>query len=99
MLANITEIAYTNLSGVNPRFLTKTSSDQTAGLYKLVLQDLTLTCGATTLPTFRYIVVYNDTAAGDPLIAYYDYGGPISLAPGETFLIDFDPTNGFIQDQ
>lgn len=97
VLANITEIAYTNLSGVNPRNLTTSSSSQTAGLYKLILADLTLTCGATTLPTFRYVVIYNDTATNDPLIAYYDYGGPISLAPGETFTIDFDPTNGFIQ--
>jgi hypothetical protein len=46
---------------------------------------------------FRYVVIYNDTAAADELIAFYDYGSEITLASGETFTIDFDGTNGFLQ--
>lgn len=95
VLANITEIAYTNLS---TRVLSKTSSAQTAGVYKLVLADLVLTATGAVGP-FRYVVVYNDTPTSpvDPLIGWYDYGSSISLAANETLTLDFDPTNGAIQ--
>ena len=93
VLANITEISYTNLSSRN---ITTSSSAQTSGTYKLTLNDLVLTASGSVGP-FRYVVIYNDTATNDPLIAYYDYGSSITLASGETFTIDFDGTNGFIQ--
>lgn len=95
ILANITEISYTNCSTRN---ITTTSSAQSSGTYKLVLQDLTLTASGGNVGPFRYIVIYNSTAAGGPLIAYYDYGASgVTLASGETFTIDFDATNGFLQ--
>jgi len=92
-LSNITEISYTNCSSRN---ITTSASAQTSGTYRLTLNDLVLTASGTVGP-FRYVVIYNDTASGDPLIAYYDYGSSITLASGETFTIDFDGTNGFIQ--
>ena len=44
---------------------------------------------------FRYAVLYNDTAANDPLIAWFDYGSPgITLVgAGETFTLKFDNAN------
>ena len=92
-LSQITEVSYTNLSG---RTLVMNSSAQTSGTYKLVLDDKVLTASGSVGP-FRYVVIYNDTHASDGLIAYYDYGSSISLANGETFTIDFDGTNGFLQ--
>ena len=93
VIGNITEVSYTNLSSRN---ITTTSSSQTGGTYKLKLTDLVLTATGAVGP-FRYVVIYNDTSATDALIAYYDYGSSISLAAGETFTIDFDGTNGFLQ--
>lgn len=93
VLANITEISYTNLSS---RALTISSSAQTSGTYKLVLSDLVLTATGSVGP-FRYIVIYNDTATNDELIGYYDYGSSITLGTGDTFTLDFDGTNGVIQ--
>lgn len=94
VLADLTEIAYTNLSA---RTLTIASSGQTTGTYKLVLDDLTLTAGGGAVASFRYITIYNDTAANKELIGFYDYGSTVTLADGDQFVLDFDGTNGVIQ--
>ena len=86
VLANITEISYTNLSS---RVLTSVTSSQTGGTYTLDAADLVLTASGT-VPTFRYVVLYNDTAVSDELIGYYDYGSAVDLLNGETFTITFD---------
>jgi hypothetical protein len=94
VLADITQISYTNLSSRN---VTTSSSSQTSGTYKLVCADLVLTASGT-VPTFRYVVLYNDTptSPADPLIGYYDYGAAVDLLNTETFTIDFDGTNGVL---
>lgn len=89
VLANLTEISYTNLSS---RVITTTSSTQTAGVYSLVLVDLTLTASGT-VATFRYVVIYDNTAASKNLICYFDYGSDLTLNTGESLLIDFSPAN------
>ena len=43
------------------------------------------------------MVIYNDTAASDQLICWYDHGSDVTLASSETFTIDFDGTNGLLQ--
>jgi hypothetical protein len=62
---------------------------------KLILADLTLTASGGTVGPFRYIGIYDDTIAGDPPVAWYDYGASITLADTETFLINFDGAAGF----
>lgn len=93
VLADLTQISYTNLSSRN---ITTTSSTQTSGTYSLILNDLTLTASGA-VATFRYVVIYNSTAASGNLIGWYDYGSAVTMANGDTFLIDFDGTNGLLQ--
>lgn len=93
VLANLTQIAYTNLSS---RALTVSASSQTSGTYKLVINDLVLTASGGSVAAFQYIVIYNDTATNDELIGWYDYGSALTLANGETLTIDFDGTNGVL---
>ena len=86
VLANITEISYTNCSS---RTVTISASSQTTGTYSCVATDLTLTASGGSVGPFQYVVIYNDTATNDELICYADRGSAVTLADGDTFLIDF----------
>jgi hypothetical protein len=87
VLANLTQISYTNLS---TRVVTITGSSQSSGTYSLVGTDHVLTASGT-VAAFRYVVLYNDTptSPADPLIGWWDYGSDLVLSSGETFTVDF----------
>lgn len=90
-LSDLTQISYTNCSSRN---ITTTSFNQSSGTAKLILADLTLTASGTVGP-FEWVWIYNDTATNDELIGYYAFPtGAVTLASGETLVIDFDASNG-----
>ena len=91
ILANLTQISYTNLSS---RVVTGVTAEHTTGTVTFTADDLVLTASGA-VATFRHVVIYNDdpTSPADPLIAWWDYGSDVTLANGETFTIDF--TSGF----
>jgi len=94
VLANISQISYTNLSS---RTLENVTSTQLSGTYKLSADDLTLTASGGSVAAFRYIVIYDDsvTSPADPVIGYYDYGTSLTLNDGDTFTIDIG-ANGIL---
>ena len=75
-------------SGMDTMTLVKTSSGQTAGTYKYIPADLTMTATGAVGP-FRYVVVYDDTSTDDLLVCYCDRGASISREIGETLELDF----------
>jgi len=85
-LSNLTQISYANLSS---RVLAGVTSSQTSGTYRLDANDLVLTASGA-VATFRYVVIYNDTATNDELICWFDHGSNVSLVNGETYTIQFD---------
>ena len=91
VLANLTEISYTNLSS---RIVTGITAEHTTGTVTFTADDLVLTASGA-VATFRYVVLYDDdpTSPADPLICWYDYASDVTLASGETFTLDF--TSGF----
>ncbi len=95
VLADVTQISYTNLSS---RDITTSASAHTTGTYKLTLTDLVLTASGGSVAAFRYALIYNNTptSPADPLICWYDYASDLTLAAGETFTIDFDGSTGVL---
>lgn len=95
-LADITQVANGNGYTTGGTTATTSSSAQTSGTYKLVLADVTFTASGGSVGPFQYVVLYNDTAAGDELIGYWDYGAAVTLADTETFTADFSASNGVL---
>jgi hypothetical protein len=85
VLADISTIDATNLGDVT---LTVSSSGQSAGTYKLVVADKTLTASGA-VPAFRYVIIYNDSATNKEVICFFDYGSEVTLASGDTFKLEF----------
>jgi len=80
--------------------LTNVTSSQTGGTYKLDADDASWTASGgdlgTTLDTFRYVVLYDDSATFKNVIGYWDYGSAITIADGNSFSVQFDASNGIL---
>lgn len=97
VFADLAEITPGNGYTAGGNVATQSSSAQTGGLYKLVLADPTAwTASGGNIGPFRYAVLYNSTTASGNLIGWWDYGTSITLAAGDTFTVDFDPTTGVL---
>jgi hypothetical protein len=88
VLADLTQVAYTNLSS---RVVTGITAEHTTGTVPFTATDLVLTASGGAVATFRYIAFYDDdpTSPADPLIGFLDYGSNLTLADGESLTLDF----------
>jgi hypothetical protein len=90
--ADLTEIAGGN-GYVSGGADTQNTVSRTGGVTSVIGVDVVWTATGGPIPSagvgFRYVVLYDATAAGDPLIGAWDYGSTISLAAGETLTVDF----------
>lgn len=99
ILANVTEISYTNYSDdmAVDRVLEGVTSDESGGTYTLDANDIVITASGGALATFRYVYLFNQTAAtpADQLIGVWDHGSAIDLANGESATIAWNPSGIF----
>jgi hypothetical protein len=72
---------------------TQSSSAQSGGTYTLASAQVVFTAAAGQIGPFRYAILYNDTAAGDPLIGFWDRGASLTLEDTETLTIKFNNTD------
>lgn len=85
-LSDISEIGATG--GYAAGTLTGVTSTQVGGTYTLAFgTDLVFTASGAAFDPFRYLVIYNDTAANKELIAFADYGSAYTLPDGSPFTL------------
>lgn len=91
VLADITQISsgggYTGGAG-GGLLLDSVSYTESGGVGTWIAADEVITASGGSIGPFRYGVYYNDTATGDPLIGYVDYGSSITLADTESLTFD-----------
>lgn len=101
ILSDITQISsgggYTAGAGGGYALDSLTYSE-TSGVATLTATDETIVATGASVGPFRYLVFYNDSATSpaDALIGWLDYGSALTLADGESLLIDFG-ASGFVQ--
>jgi hypothetical protein len=95
--ADAAEIAAANgyVSGGNTTTITVS---RTGGTAKATATDVPFTASGGNINTFRYVIVYNDSATSpagvDPLICVFDFGSAVNITNGNTFTVDFDAAGG-----
>lgn len=92
-LASAVEISAGNGYTAGGNAATTSSSTQTSGTYKLVLNSpTTWTATGGSIGPFQYAILYDSTT--DNLIGYWDYGSAVTLSVGESFSVVLDGTSG-----
>lgn len=93
VLANVTQISYTNYSDnlTVDRTLESVTFAESGGTTKFDAGDFIITASGGAIATFRYIYVYDDTptSPADPLVGVWDHGSGITLASTQTATITF----------
>ena len=88
----ITEVANGNGYTTGGNLATTASATQTAGVYKLVLNDPAIWTASGAGFSFQYAVLVDSTTSTN--VGYWDYGSLQAVAAGETVTVDLSATNG-----
>ena len=90
VLADITQIANGNgytTGGVTLSGVTFAETGAGTGIWEFDSSPFSWTASGGSIATFRYVVVYNDTAANDELVGYADYGSAVNVSDGTSFTV------------
>ena len=90
-LSDLIQIAYTNISGATAPTATIGISEDSGTT--TVIGDKVVITATAIVPTFRYYVLYNDTATNKNLVCSWDHGSNVDLLNSEdTFSVKFNNT-------
>ncbi|MGH8426394.1 MAG: hypothetical protein ACRES7_00215 [Gammaproteobacteria bacterium] len=87
---DITEISAGNGYSAGGAAVGSNSASQTSGTMKVVGDAVTFTASGGAIAQFRYLVLYDDTAASKDLIGWWDNGSEVNLGDGSSFTLGDD---------
>lgn len=87
--ADLTEIAAGNGYSAGGTATTISISEAT-GTTTVSGTEVVFTASGGSIGPFRYVVLYNDTAASDNLVAFWDYGSNLTLLDTESLTVRFN---------
>lgn len=87
--ADLAEI--TNQNGYTAPMDTGNATSRSGGTTSVTSSDTSVVTATGAVGPFQYVVLQNTTPTSplDPLIGWWDYGSPVTLANGETFTVDY----------
>lgn len=97
-VADITEISAGNGYTATGHALDSVSWAETGsgtGIWRFTSADEVFTASGGSIGPFRYVILFDDTIAGDPLVGYLDYGSSITVTTGNTFTVDVGANGWF----
>jgi hypothetical protein len=86
--ADITEISAGNGYTAGGTAIGSTALTLSGSTATMTGNNVVFTASGGSMATFRYVVIYNSTASGGPLVGYWDYGSAVTLTSAQTFTID-----------
>lgn len=88
-LANITQIANGNGYTTGGATIANIAVTESSGTATVDADDVTFTASGGAIATWRYAVVYNDSATSpaDALVGYLDNGSAVDIPDGQSFNI------------
>lgn len=98
ILANITQISNGNgytTGGTSLSSVTWSETGAGTGIWRWNAADFTWTASGGSIGPFRYVIFYDDTAAGDELVGYLDYGTNLTVTDGNAFTVDIGTSGIF----
>lgn len=92
ILTDITQIAAGNGYTAGGAALTGVAIAEVGGVVTVSANQVTFTAAGGAMATFRYYVLYNDTATSpaDALVLWWDHGVAVTLNDGDTFTVKFN---------
>lgn len=99
ILANVTQIAYTNYTDslTVDRTLEGVTSNEAGGTYTFDAANFTITASGGAIAQFQYIYVYNDTSVTptDQLIGVWTLAAAVDLADTDVLNVNFNASGIF----
>ena len=69
------------------------STNRVAGTLTVSGGQVVITAAGGPISTFQYLSLYDDTVATKPLVAWFDYGSPLTMADTNTLTVRFNGAN------
>jgi hypothetical protein len=94
--SNISDLSTANGYTAGGTAIGSTANSQSSGTDSFTGDNVVFTASGGSIGPFRYAVLYNATASGKNLIAWWDYGSSITLSSGETMTVSGTASSGVI---